>query len=365
LLLLVLLTTAAPNLAADPPATEDPVIKRKLTALTMIWTDVMREPAGTTHRKELLAEFMDKSAEYVGIIPKGHKTAGGVWTLRAIASCELGREQEARAAGKAMLDLGMDKDDSELVQRALAYLERKDWLADAKPGQQRKPPSDPQLRKPLASSLGTITGIVRFRGTQPPERPITLLAGDPNCGRLVSGTPTTKLFVVGANGELADVVVRLVGVGPRSNGNSAEPLIIEQKACEFSPYIAAVQTGQRIIIRNSDPHLHNLHADPQVPGNGARNSALLPGAQPVELTFNQPEDFLKLKCDVHPWMFSYITVVDHPFVDVTGRDGTFTIRGVPPGTYTIEARHRRAGSDRRQLEVGTGTVAVEFLIQMQ
>lgn len=90
----------------------------------------MHQPAGTVDRKALLAEFMNKSDEYLAVIPKDHKTAGGVWTLRAIACCELGREREGRTAGKVVLDLGLDKSDSELVQKALAYLERKNWLSN-------------------------------------------------------------------------------------------------------------------------------------------------------------------------------------------------------------------------------------------
>lgn len=130
LLLGLLFTTLAPILAAETPTAQEGVIQRKLGALKMIWTDVMREPAGTAHRKDLLAEFMDKSDDYLALIPKAHNTAGGVWTLRAIAACALGRERDGRVAGKAMLDLGMDKSDSELAQKALAYLKRKNWLSN-------------------------------------------------------------------------------------------------------------------------------------------------------------------------------------------------------------------------------------------
>ena len=58
--------------------------------------------------------------------------------------------------------------------------------------------------------------------------------------------------------------------------------------------------------------------------------------------FEKPEPFLKFKCDVHPWMFSYVSVFDHPYFAVTGKDGSYKIANVPPGKYTLEISHRKA-----------------------
>lgn len=114
----------------DQGESDDPIIKRKLTVIQMIWMDLEREEPGSLARKEFLREFMAKSNEYLNTIPSAHSTVAGVWTLRAVAACELNLREEARKAGKKMLELGLDKSDQKFAIRALAFLERKGWLHD-------------------------------------------------------------------------------------------------------------------------------------------------------------------------------------------------------------------------------------------
>ena len=191
------------------------------------------------------------------------------------------------------------------------------------------------------AGAGDITGTVTLKGTPPPEKPITPLKEDPTCGKFYTDMPTTHFFVVGSKGELADVVVMLKGVG-KSTGASAAPVTVDQKGCLYTPQIFAVQTGQKITVKNSDPVMHNIHVDPTVEGNNSVNSPQMQGAADLTLTFDKPENFLKFKCDVHPWMFAWVTVVDSPYYAVTDKDGKFTIKDVPPGDYTIVALHRKA-----------------------
>ena len=71
-------------------------------------------------------------------------------------------------------------------------------------------------------------------------------------------------------------------------------------------------------------------------------------AQPVkgqenEKAFEKPEVLVRMKCDVHAWMFAYIGVVDHPYFAVTDKDGSFKISNLPAGEYTIEAFHQKIG----------------------
>ena len=218
------------------------------------------------------------------------------------------------------------------------------------------------------SSAADITGAVTFVGTPPPERPITPLKEDPTCGKFYTGMPTTHFFVVGPNKELADVVVMLKGISGKSTGASAPAVVIDQKGCLYEPQIAAIQTGQKVLIRNSDPVMHNVHTLPAVSGNKEDNQAQMQGAPDITMSFPAAESFLKFKCDVHPWMFAWVTVVDHPYFAVTGKDGTFKISNVPPGKYTISALHRKAAPNGvdKNVEVKDGESAkVDFALDLK
>lgn len=217
-------------------------------------------------------------------------------------------------------------------------------------------------------SAADITGTVTFKGTPPPEKEIVELKSDAQCGPLRTDTPKTHFYVVGPKGELADVVVSLKGITGKSTGESAEPLVIDQRGCEYTPYVSAAQTKQRVVIKNSDPVLHNVHASPAAgTGNKEENRPMLPQGPDLTLTFPSPEDFLKFKCDVHAWMFSYVSVFDHPYFAVTGKDGTFKIANVPPGKYTIVARHRKgapAGIEK-EVNVTDAGAKVDFEVELK
>jgi len=174
--------------------------------------------------------------------------------------------------------------------------------------------------------------------------------------------PKTRFYAVGANTGLADVIVVIKGVpSAKSAGASAAPVVLDQKGCEYLPYVMAVQTDQKILAKNSDPVLHNVHAIPSTPGNQEKNQAQAAGGPDLTFTFTKPENFLKFQCDVHNWMFAYVSVFDHPYFAVTDKDGKFTIKNVPDGKYTIQAFHRRAAPAAspasKEVEVKGGTTA--------
>jgi plastocyanin len=200
-------------------------------------------------------------------------------------------------------------------------------------------------------SAADITGTVTLNGTPPPEKPITPLKDDPTCGKLHTEMPTTHFYVVGPNKELADVVVMLKGVTGKSTGGSAPAVELDQKGCLYEPQILAIQTNQKLIVKNSDPVMHNVHVIPTVSGNKEENQAQMPGAPDLTFTFPAAEIFTKFKCDVHPWMFAWVTVVDSPYFAVTGKDGTFKISNVPPGHYTLTAYHRKAAPEGVDKEI--------------
>lgn len=205
------------------------------------------------------------------------------------------------------------------------------------------------------ASAGDITGAITLKGTPPKEKDITPLKDDPTCGKLHTEMPTTHFYVVGAKGELADVVVSLQGVSGKSTGASAAPVALDQKGCEYTPQILAIQTGQKILVKNSDPVLHNIHDLPNPDsGNKEQNMAQMPNGPDLTFAFEKPEDFLKFKCDVHPWMFAWVSIFDHPFFAVSAKDGTFKISNVPAGKYTLKAAHRKAGVVTQDIEVKEG-----------
>jgi plastocyanin len=210
-----------------------------------------------------------------------------------------------------------------------------------------------------------IVGVITLKGTPPPEKEITPLMENPDCGKMHTTTPTTHFYVVGAKGELADVVVSLKGVTGKSTGASAPPAVLDQKGCLYTPTILAIQTGQKLIVKNSDPCIHNVHATPAVPGNPETNQGQAPGAADLTYTYTQPEMFLRFKCDVHPWMFAWVSVFDSPYFCVSEKDGKFVIKNVPPGKYTVEAAHRKLGTQTQDVEVKDSDVNANFVFAVK
>ena len=218
-----------------------------------------------------------------------------------------------------------------------------------------------------ATPAADITGTITLKGTPPKEKDITPLKEDEKCGKLHTEMPTTHFYMVGAKGELADTVVSLQGVSGKSTGASASPVVLDQKGCEYVPAILAVQTGQKVLVKNSDPVMHNVHC---VPGEGSsnteKNEPQLPNAADLTFTFSNPESFLKVKCDVHTWMFAYVSIFDHPYFAVSGKDGSFKIANVPPGKYKIQAAHRKAGVVTQDVEVKEGEAAkADFTLEVK
>ena len=211
-----------------------------------------------------------------------------------------------------------------------------------------------------------ITGTVTLKGTPPAEQDITPLKDDATCGKSYATMPTTHFFTVGANGALADAIV-MVKLSGQSKGAAAPAAVLDQKGCQYTPQILAVQTGQTITVKNSDPALHNVHTQPTVAGNEEINKAQMQGGADLNFSFAKEEKFLKFKCDVHPWMFAWVTVVDSPYFAVTDKDGKFTIKGVPAGKYTVTALHRKAaptGVDK-EVDVTAGNAAADFTLEVK
>jgi plastocyanin len=214
-----------------------------------------------------------------------------------------------------------------------------------------------------------ITGVITLKGTPPAEVEITPIMDNADCAAMYNGkTPTTHFYVVGKNGEFADVVVSLKDasgkeITGKSTGASASPAMMDQKGCLYTPQILAIQTGQKLTVKNSDTCIHNIHTISKA-GNEEHNDAQQPGGPDLTYTFDKPEMFLKFQCDVHPWMFAWVSIFDSPYFSLSDKDGKFTIKNVPPGKYTIEANHRKLGAKTQTVEVADKDVTVNFTFEV-
>jgi hypothetical protein len=197
-----------------------------------------------------------------------------------------------------------------------------------------------------------ISGQVFLKGQAPAEKPLPL---DANCGKLHVKPPTTRFYVVNSQNGLGDVLVYVSeGLNSKKWPVPDRPHILNNSGCVFEPYISAARAGQKLLIQNLDAVLHNVHPTPTNPQNREFNFAQLPEGAPLELTMTAPEMNMRIKCDVHPWQFAYVSFFDHPYFAVTDRNGQFTLPPLPPGEYTIEASHRKSGTIQQKVRIKEG-----------
>lgn len=209
---------------------------------------------------------------------------------------------------------------------------------------------NPGVAEP-APAGGRIFGRVFLSGTPRPETPISM---DATCGRLWARPPTTRHYIVGQDKGLANVLVYVkAGIGPMNlNPNEPEP-VLENIRCFFEPYVRALQAGQKVKFANADSVLYNVHATPKL-NHGFNFSIPSPGHSKL-LSFTKPELSIQIKCDVHPWEFAYVHVVDHPFFAVTDTNGVFALpEGLPAGRYLVSALHLKAGETVQEVEIKDG-----------
>jgi hypothetical protein len=152
-------------------------------------------------------------------------------------------------------------------------------------------------------------------------------------------------------------------------------VILDQKNCLYTPQIVALQMGQKLVVKNSDPAtvpMHNVRINPTAApnveaSNGKISMPQMSGGADLTYTFPAAENFLKFQCDVHQWMFAWVTVVDNPYFAVTGKDGKFTIKNVPAGKYKIVALHRKAAPTgvEKDVEVKDSGATADFTIEIK
>ena len=215
----------------------------------------------------------------------------------------------------------------------------------------------PAAEAPPAEPLGTstIAGAVRFDGDVPELRPLNMDA-DPACAAKHSGPVYPEILAIDEQAGLANVLVYVADNLPEGPYPAAEPPVIDQQGCRYTPRVAGIMVGQDLKVLNSDELLHNVHSLSEV--NRPFNRAMPAAIKQATFSFTDEEPTFRIKCDVHPWMSSYVAVFNHPYFAVTGSDGSFEIPGLPAGTYTIEAWHERLGSQRSGVTLLDGLTAM-------
>ncbi len=204
---------------------------------------------------------------------------------------------------------------------------------------------------------GTIVGHVHYMGPTP-VNPLIRMGADPRCNKLYVGKrPTAPIFVVGADGAMANVLATLEGSFPDTPVPTT-PVVLDQKDCMYAPRVLGARIGQTLRVTNQDPTAHNSHSLSKA-GNNFNTTQLIKGP-PFEVKLKAGE-ILRIMCDSHAWMTAYIGIMDNPYFGVSGTDGTFTINNVPSGKQMVKAWHEVMGTQTQMVDVQAGkTTTVDF-----
>jgi hypothetical protein len=215
----------------------------------------------------------------------------------------------------------------------------------------------PHVATPSAQAGGTIVGHVKLMSPASANSTIRMGA-DPLCSKANAGKRLTADVVLrSADGGLANAFVQVQGKFPATPAPPT-PVTIDQKGCMFIPRVSGAQVGQVLKITNSDPTAHNLHS--LSTKNGFNISQ--PNAGMMYTFQLKSEDLvMRIKCDIHAWMVTYVGVASHPYFAVSGADGAFRITGAPAGKYPIRVWHERYGQLTANVDVKAGqTATVDF-----
>lgn len=205
---------------------------------------------------------------------------------------------------------------------------------------------------------GSVKGKTTFAG-DPPQRRQIQMSADPKCEAANPGGRLGDVYLI-SGGALQNVFVYVKdGLTGKTFPVPSEPAEIDQKGCMYSPHVLGIMVGQELVIKNGDDTLHNVHALPEK--SKQFNNAMPMKDMVIKKKFTAPEVMVRFKCDVHPWMSAFIGVLDNPFYAVSGADGTFEIKNLPAGSYTIEAWHEAAGTQTQQVTVtDDGSATADF-----
>lgn len=211
----------------------------------------------------------------------------------------------------------------------------------------------------LPAGSGTVSGKVTYTGTPPKMKPIDM-SKEPNCVK-AHPTPVMTENVVTGPGNALQYVVVFISAGDQGSSADTQPVRLDQKGCQYLPHVLTMQVNQPLVIYNDDPHSHNIHPLPKL--NAEWNKSQPPGTPPINTKYDKAE-FIPVKCNVHPWMHGYFVVLNTPRHAVTDNNGEFSLKGLPPGKYTITAWHEQFGTQSQEVTIsGSETKAINFVFK--
>jgi plastocyanin len=143
----------------------------------------------------------------------------------------------------------------------------------------------------------------------------------------------------------------------------AEHVIMNQRGLRFVPHVIVVLKGTTVEFRNDDPVGHNVYW-PSISGNKklTHNMGTWPKGQQKPFQFNNL-GVVPLLCNVHPEMSGYVIVVPTPYFALTAKEGSFEIKNVPPGTYTLKTWSEDGKPTTKSVTVGAGTASVDLIVK--
>jgi hypothetical protein len=205
------------------------------------------------------------------------------------------------------------------------------------------------LPGPDPSAPGTLTGRVTYSGTPKKLKPIDM-SREPNCAKFYNGPVPSDVNLTGPDNGLQNVIVYISAGAPDENFTG--PVVqMKQRGCRYAPHVVAVQINQEVWVQNDDAVTHSVH--PMAHVNQEWNRSQPPGTPPVVMHFSQPE-FIRVRCELHPWMNGVLAVFKNSHHAVTDSSGAFTLPNLPPGKYTITAWHETYGTQTAEIVVGPG-----------
>lgn len=208
------------------------------------------------------------------------------------------------------------------------------------------------------NGVARIVGKVRVEGHFKKPPPLKVYKNQDFCGAEV---PNESL-VVGAEGSLQNAVIIVHGTQSKKIMSPSKTLTLDNKNCAFVPRVQAAQVGSEVLLLNSDPILHDVHARI---GSETLFNVGLPTWRQVKERFTRT-GLVTIECNVlHTWMSAYVVITSSPYSAVTDENGDFVIEGVPAGVYEIEVWHEKLGKQSRKVApTSERTLHIDFVFRL-